>query len=203
LIFSLDHPSAFQNKEMLRIFVDSFQGEPGFQYMFQNRDRLKQIAWSARLKYELVQPKLKTFVAENNGNIEGFSWWIPPDKSQFSSLWQQLKVGYAATPFRCGLNGFVRMYKFSNQERNLIQTYMQTPRWSLDSIAVNLDLSRKGLGGKLLQPGLELVKKSKSSCFVLTHNDRNVSFYEKYGFVLDKVELIKNTDIKAYCLLFN
>ncbi len=185
---------------MLEIFIPAFAPEPGFRYMFQDRARrLQQIRWVAELKFELVQPKAEVFVAGEG--IRGFSWWIPPSRSPFASLSQQLTVGYAWSPFRCGLRGFARMLRFSSQERALIERFTEEPVWVLDTIAVEADAGRQGLGGALVAAGLRAAARSGHGCFVLTHNPRNVRFYEKCGFTLKRTEALKGADINAYCLL--
>lgn len=197
----LEQPTEAQVARMLDIFIPAFAPEPGFQYMFQDpRRRLRQIRWVAERKFALVRPKATVFVTQ--GGLRGFSWWIPPTQTPFASLAQQLKVGYAWSPLRCGVRAFRRMLRFSAQERALIERFTTSPVWVLDTIAVDPAAARQGLGGALLEPGLREAERSGHDCFVLTHNARNVRFYEKHGFSLRLTEPLEGTRINAYCLVY-
>ncbi len=199
-VLELEDPTPDQVARMLDVFRDSFAGEPGFRYMFTNPERrLADVRWAAGLKFALLRDRLRVFVA--GPAIEGFSWWIPPGRTPFATFAEQIRAGYGWAPVRCGPWSFLRMFRFSSQERDLIAHYTSRPVWVLDAIAVDLSLGRRGLGGRLLEPGLRAARRSGHDCFVLTHNERNVHFYEKHGFRLDRTERLGRAGVSAYCLL--
>jgi ribosomal protein S18 acetylase RimI-like enzyme len=71
----------------------------------------------------------------------------------------------------------------------------------LDVIAVDPAAQRSGLGGKLMAPVFVRADAQHQPCFVLTHNRRNVGFYEKYGFRLVLDELLGKSGVSAYALV--
>ncbi|MBL9037635.1 MAG: GNAT family N-acetyltransferase [Archangium sp.] len=170
-----DHP------EHRRIFVDTFSDEPSFRFMLPNDDtRKKHVAW-------LVQLKLKLFGGayvslSTPGVPRGFAWWLPPGKKPQHGVAAQLAGGYWQAPFRLGVRSFDRLLRFGSQESRLLRPYVETPHWILDVIATDPSHQRSGLGGALMQPVFERSERDGTPCFVLTHNARNVGFYEKYGF---------------------
>ncbi len=93
-----------------------------------------------------------------------------------------MRQGYWQGPFRFGRH-FSKMLAFGAQEGRLLAPYRQT-HWVLDVIAADPKAQRIGVGGALMQPIFERAQREGRPCFVLTHNPRNVRFYEKYGFRL-------------------
>jgi GNAT superfamily N-acetyltransferase len=172
-----DHP------EYRKIFVDTFSDEPSFKFMLpDNESRKRHVAWLVDKKIQLLGKAFYTLSTADQ--VKGFAWWIPPSNMPDNNLFSQLKVGYWQAPFKFGLSSFLRMYHFGNQENRILQKYINAPYWILDVIATDPSHQRTGLGGALMQPVFEKSKKDGIPCFVLTHNARNVGFYQKYGFRL-------------------
>lgn len=170
-----DHP------EYRRIFVEAFSHEPSFRFMLpDDPSRKKQVAWLVDKKLKLMGDSFHTL--STPGIVKGFAWWIPPLKKPPVSLLSQLKVGYWKAPFLFGWTSFMRMYQFGAQEGRILQKYLNEPYWILDVIATDPSHQRSGLGGALMNPIFEKSKAERVPCFVLTHNARNVGFYQKYGF---------------------
>jgi ribosomal protein S18 acetylase RimI-like enzyme len=167
--------------EYRRIFVDAFSEEPSFRFMLPDEETRKaNVAWLVDKKLSLLG---RSFHALSTaGEKRGFAWWIPPGRNAPVNLLSQLKVGYWKAPFQFGPQGFLRMYRFGKQESRILRKYLSEPYWVLDVIATDPAHQRSGLGGALMAPIFEKSKAENIPCFVLTHNPRNVRFYEKYGF---------------------
>ena len=60
--------------------------------------------------------------------------------------------------------------------------YAPQDHWYLWAIGVDIGSQGKGIGGGLLQPVLVSASATKTLCYLETHNERNVRFYEKHGF---------------------
>lgn len=56
------------------------------------------------------------------------------------------------------------------------------PHWFLDTIAVDPELHRRGLGARLLDHDLELRDEAGAVCALDTHTPDNIAFYERRGF---------------------
>ena len=166
-----------------RIFVQTFSKEPSFEFMLRDaRTRNRGVAWLCDMK--LRSRKASYFTLATTTAVRGFAWWLPPTRAPARGLFEQLRAGYWQAPFRLGLGGFERMLQFGTQEARLLEKYLVTPHWILDVIATDPTAQRSGIGGALMQPVFERSARDGIPCFVLTHNPRNVGFYEKYGFRL-------------------
>ncbi len=169
--------------EFRKIFMDTFSDEPSFRFMLPNdRTRKSHVGWMYDKKLTLLKDSYYTLSATDPS--KGFAWWIPPGKRPNHGVLEQMKAGYWQAPFRFGLRNFMRAVMFGNQESKILAHYLKNPHWILDVIAVAPTNQRSGLGGALMYPIFEKSKRDNIPCFVLTHNPRNVRFYEKYGFIL-------------------
>jgi len=56
------------------------------------------------------------------------------------------------------------------------------PLWYLDALAVDPSRQAKGIGGALLRFGLELGERDGTGAFLETSRERNVGYYERFGF---------------------
>lgn len=172
-----DHP------DYRRIFVATFANEPSFRFMLPDeRTREKHVAWLVDKKLALNGRSFHTLSTRDP--IKGFSWWIPPGKVPHHSLRTQLKAGYWKGPLKFGMTSFRRMLRFGTQESRILKKVSERPHWILDVIATDPAYQRSGIGGALMKPIFEKAHHEGVPCFVLTHNPRNVGFYQKYGFKL-------------------
>lgn len=171
------------NPDFRRIFINTFCDEPSFKFMLPNDIRRKNdVAWLVDMKLKSFNNHYHTYTTK--GIVKGFSWWIPPNSFPNVSTLSALKNGYWKAPFKFGISSFKRMVSFSNQETKILQKYISEPYWVLDVIATDPNYQRTGLGGQLMKPVFDLSDRQSIPCFVLTHNVRNVGFYQKYGFKL-------------------
>lgn len=179
--------------EFRKIFIDTFSGEPSFRFMLPDEQtRKSHVGWMYDKKLALLKDSYYTLSTPDP--VQGFSWWIPPGKKPNHGGLEQLKVGYWQAPFRFGWRIFMRALAFGSQESRILKPYFENPYWILDVIAVDPSAQRSGLGGALMHPIFERSRHEKIPCFVLTHNPRNVGFYEKYGFKLKIQEPLMGPD---------
>ena len=76
------------------------------------------------------------------------------------------------------------------------------PHYYLYNLAVHPDHQKKGNASKLLKPVLKILDQQGLACYLET-SERNIPFYEHFGFrVVDKVDL-KDFDMVAWFMLRN
>lgn len=184
-----------QLKCIIDIFVERFSNEPSFKYMFPT-DTERKTRWIAKIKFNLLKEKYQFFTEFDGGKVKGFACWLPPNAGTAKIL-EQLLAGHLFSPFFVGLSSFSKMIFFSNQENEILKRYHN--HWILDVIAVSQHYERQGIGGILMSQVQKKSLKTLTPCFVLTHNPRNVEFYQKYGFKL-VVEEPTAKNITAYGL---
>ncbi len=68
-------------------------------------------------------------------------------------------------------------------------------------LGVNPDWQGQGYGKKLMRPVLELAQEKGQSCYLETHGEKNVAFYNKLGFKVVSEDLMPGTDIVQYAMV--
>jgi ribosomal protein S18 acetylase RimI-like enzyme len=61
---------------------------------------------------------------------------------------------------------------------------MPQPHWYLWVIGVEPERQRHGVGKALLRPMLERAAAEGAPCYLETHKERNVAYYQAFGFEL-------------------
>jgi ribosomal protein S18 acetylase RimI-like enzyme len=56
------------------------------------------------------------------------------------------------------------------------------PHWFLLVLGVNPTHQGQGVGGAQLKPGLEMADRQGLACYLETNNEKNLAFYQRYGF---------------------
>ncbi len=68
-------------------------------------------------------------------------------------------------------------------------------------LGVDPNKQGQGFGKKLMMPVLELAKEKGQSCYLETHGENNVSFYNKLGFKVVSEDILPGTDIVQYAMV--
>lgn len=70
-------------------------------------------------------------------------------------------------------------------------------------ILLGVDPSKQGqgYGRKLMLPVLKVAEEKGQSCYLETHGEKNVSFYNKLGFKVVSEDILPGTEIIQYAML--
>lgn len=114
--------------------------------------------------------------------------WIPPGRAV--SLGGMIRSGMLNVPFRVGLRAFGRFIRANDVMGKIHTRQVPEPHWYLLIVGVDPELQGRGLGSRLVLDGLSRADKSNFPCYLETSEERNVPFYERFGFtVIAKVPL--------------
>jgi ribosomal protein S18 acetylase RimI-like enzyme len=184
---------------IVRVNTDAFCDAPMYRYFFpDDAQRHQACGWLLRRSLRM---KYWNCLSTATGNGEGICWWFRPGERPYASLWQNMKVGFWQIPFQFGLQGLRRMEECNSHINQILDAAIGgKPHWILDMIAVAPTLQGKGIGGGLMRPVFELADRDGLPCYVMTHNPRNLAFYRRYGFELDREVPSPSTGLTAYGL---
>ncbi|MEM9817288.1 MAG: GNAT family N-acetyltransferase [Cyanobacteria bacterium P01_D01_bin.6] len=117
-------------------------------------------------------------------NPKGVAIWLPPEAFQitFLQLWKAITSGLIASPFYLRWNRIVDFISLVNTEIQLHNKLCPEPHWYLGMLGVSPECQGQGIGGKLLQPVLEKVDRTKMPCYLETTTTAAVRFYQRHGF---------------------
>ena len=109
------------------------------------------------------------------GDAEGFAVWIP--------------AGTAEDMFESDAAARTRVAPLTDDDGarydglwSWIESRVPDDAWYLDAIGVRPDRQGAGIGGALVRFGLERAAQEDAPCFLETATERNVGYYERFGF---------------------
>lgn len=112
------------------------------------------------------------------GAVEGLALWIPPGDAA-------LAVNRAATralltvPLRLR-RAFGRFRLYTEWNYDLQRRAYPGQALFLSGLGVAPEHQRRGIGGALVEAGL--AQEPRTAAVLLTNNEQNVGFYERFGF---------------------
>jgi GNAT superfamily N-acetyltransferase len=120
---------------------------------------------------------------EDDGTVQGVAiWWAPenvePDDERAS------ESGLADGPTVVGPEGWERLQELSRAMATLHKQVAPDPHWYLSIIGVEPEMHGQGIGGEILAASLEFVDDEGYPTYLETAVERNVAFYQRYGYVV-------------------
>lgn len=113
-------------------------------------------------------------------SVDGVAVWLPPGLSHTPITWL-IRAGLALTPLKFGLGATGRFMAANHVER-LRAKLAPEPHWYLWVIGVEPERQGRGLGSSLIEPMIARADADGLPCYLETHKERNVTFYEKHGY---------------------
>lgn len=174
----------------------AFENDPCLRYLLNNMYPERE----AKLIHNFVlQTGLeKGRVFATNESIDGVAVWLPPNSTKLS-WFDFIKFGGLKIPLRY----ILKMNSYDLHAKKVHHSAIKSPHWYLLSLSVQPALQGKSLGSKMLKPMLEYFDNTKQSCYLETHNQKNIPFYEKNGFKMMSITKLPKSDTNHYSMLRN
>ena len=166
--------------EAVGVLARSYQDHPNFIDFFPNdkvRARALPRVCAAGLRDALALGHV--YAALRGGALVGVAAWLPPGgfpPSPRRQLWvapDLLRV-LATAPRSTG-----RLRQFM---ANAARRHPPQPYWYLENVGVEPAMQGRGVGTRLLGPGLALADAAGQPCYLETQTERNVAWYRALGF---------------------
>lgn len=93
-----------------------------------------------------------------------------------------IRAGMLAAPFRVGFRPFGRFMGAMDVMEKIHKRHVKTPHWYLMVVGVDPSLQGQGRGAALVREGLDRADREAVPCYLETSEERNVAFYERFGF---------------------
>lgn len=162
-----------------RILSNAFLDDPLYKYVLpDDGERRSRLFW---LMKKVAAYCLLFGEAHVTPGGEGIACWLPPGETEMTII-RIIRVGLPAIIWRFGLNAFTRLDDNMTFAARMHKKIMQEDHWYLLAIGVDPPHWGKGIGSLLMQPVLDAAGSAGLACYLETHNERNVAFYEKHGF---------------------
>jgi len=203
-VFPLKRLSEDQAKAASEVAARAFQDDPYLAYYFPNPIERK-IKSAILCEYTILRVILSGEVFITSSDIEGVAVWhayeIKDQKigKQSKEIIRRIRK-VRREVFSDSL--FLERYGIITEKWDLLRNkHANFPLWELDIIAVDPIHQGKGYGSKLLRMKLSELDKLNSPCYLSTLNERNIEFFEHFGFeIVDKV-VIPNSELKLRAMI--
>jgi len=133
-------------------------------------------------------------------NLEGIAIWMPYKRFKEKFSWV-LRCGGLSMGIKLGLEAAKR----SNPIRKFIEKVhveiISDKHWYLNELGVDPLFQGKGYGSSLMRYMLKKIDEQGLPVYLETSLEKNVKYYEKFGFKLIKEALIPETDVNLWFLL--
>ncbi len=155
-------------------------------YMFpDSKFRKEFISWSYSRWIQLLM-KFNTVFVENE--VRGVAVCVSPKLFPHIPLSYQIRAGLLGTIPKLGLKNLWKPLRVYWDSQRRTKNEVKEPSWILDILGVQPEFQGKGIGSALVQNLISLSNRDKVPAYLITHNEKNIVFYEKNGFKLLKKE---------------
>lgn len=183
----------------ISIITNAFSEDPCLKFLLDSEEydynKAKHIH-----EYTLRLGFLYGLVLTTSPKNEGIAIWMPP-KYVDTSAWMFIRAGGLKLNKLVDKKAVDRLDAYGKYASSLHHKHAKRAHWYLESLSVDPLEQGKGYASRLLKPALEYFDKHKFSCYLETHNAKNVSLYEKYGFKVMEIGSLPGTDKPHWAML--
>lgn len=185
----------YHMRDASKVLSMSFFDYPMFTFYFPNRKRRARfLPWYFR---NILNCAMSYGDVYTTPGITGVCFTLPPGHTELS-LREYILNGFLPTPFVMGLRNYKRSMECERFVASAQKRLMEgRPHCYLWGLAVDPGQQAKGIGAALMEPVLRKAGDEKFPVYLETHDERNVSYYQKHNF-----NLIDTLSIPKYALPF-
>ena len=170
-------------EQSVNCLTDAFREDPCLKYLLQSEEYDPEKAKHIH-EYTLRYGLRFGHVFTTGHDSEGISIWIPPEckNTSLHIAWMFIRSGGLKLDKLVNPGTVDIIKKYGDYSGKLHHQSIIKPHWYLMSIGVAPRFQGQGFAKKLITPMLNYFDKHAQSCYLETHNPRNVAIYQKYGF---------------------
>ncbi|MGD9101106.1 MAG: N-acetyltransferase [Anaerolineae bacterium] len=189
-----------QKAQAAHMFAKAFLVNPAYTALFPDRaerERALQRLFGAVVGYSLAYGLTHTTPA-----VEGAACWLPPGDTEVT-LWRSLRTGLGLQRAVVRFNSQARR-KFLAALAYLDEIHKREapgPHWYLWVLGVAPHCQGQGIGSRLIQPVLTQADQDGVLCYLETHAERNVVFYQRRGFQVVSDGIVPDQGVRVWTML--
>lgn len=139
-------------------------------------------------------------VYASSPNLEGVAAWLPSDKVR-RTLWRNIRSGNFPTLFGAEREMRSKQRVFHHHTAAIRQRHAPPAYLYLQMVGIDPAYQGKGYGSRLLRHMFARIDAIHLPCYLETHTERNVAFYEHRGFKVVEAQKIPGSEIMTWAML--
>ena len=170
------------------ILARSHADYPSFRYLFPDDGRRSRVlpAMFTGVVRDAARLGSAYGALGGNGELRGVAIWLGPEKFPWSAFRQLRGGGWMLSVLRAYPSSF---RAFMQTGANGARLHPADRHWYLETMGVDPAVQRRGFGGRLLKPVLEIADRDRVDCYLETADPRNAEYYARHGFVVERPAL--------------
>ncbi len=132
--------------------------------------------------------------------LEGIALWVRSNRVSMT-LWRLIISGAFWPTLKMGQDSGRRMQILSRYLEDKHKEMAPFPHWYLMLLGVDPEFQGKGYAGRLLRAMFALTGADGLPYYLETETERNVSFYEHFGFKVLDTCILPGTKLKLWLML--
>jgi ribosomal protein S18 acetylase RimI-like enzyme len=188
-----------RKKEALDVIVAAFFDYPEFHYYFPDPVQRKRVmAWYLGRVLDTAVRYGEVFTTWDRS---GVIFILPPGHTRISQ-WEYIRCGFLPAALVLGMRDFIRSQKAEDYLGTLHESTMAgRPHYYLWGLVVDPARKRQGIGTALLSSLLARADAEKMPIYLETHDEKNVAYYQRFGFQLAKTGCIPQSDVRVWAMV--
>jgi ribosomal protein S18 acetylase RimI-like enzyme len=180
------------------LLAAAFQNDPMYRFAVPDDGRRsRDLRW---LFHRVARYSLLYGEAYTTPEVEGVCCWLPPGDTDLK-IGRLIRAGFLGTVVRFGWAAYRRFDRNMNYSEKLHKQFASMPHWYLWAIAVDGSCRRQGIGTALMQPVMAPATAAGAPCYLETHQERNVRFYESNGYHVVQKGTVPGYGLRVWAML--
>lgn len=190
---------AGQKRKAAEVVSSAFFNYPMLTYYFPDEKRRKRgLPWYMEKTLNCAMRYGEVFVTPD---ISGVMFILPPGHTRLTDR-EYIQNGFLFISFVMGLSNYVR----NNEcEKFVADTHDRLlngrDHYYLWGLVADPKTQRKGIGAALLRILTDKADAESMPVYLETHDQKNVAYYEKFGFKLIHTDTIPKHGLDIWCML--
>lgn len=195
---------ASQKSQVAEVLARAFQDDPLYQHIFP--DSYERSRSLNRLFGAVIVYALRYGQAQTTTMLEGAACWLSPGNTRVT-FWRMLRTGLGFQRAVARMQVDVRrqllgaLTHSDEIHRRLMNGPHLDSHWYLWALGVAPDSQGTGIGGRLIKPVLDQSDREGDPCYLETTNERNIPFYQTWGFEKRNEELLLGVGVKVWSMI--
>ena len=164
--------------------ADAFEQDPFMSHLLPDTSAPKRLALKKMSQGMLNFAQPYDHIYTTADQPTGVAVWQPPGSSDktWEEFWNLLNSGLLQIPLYLRWSRLIDAVWLMSTLSGLHKKLMPEPHWYLMMLGVSPDFQGEGIGGKLIQPVLDLADRDNIPCYLETTTPGGVRFYKRRGF---------------------